>query len=72
MVIKGDTVLYAPFNSIRATLDYDFSQEKNFSYKGLNIHEAIRHFAKFTSGIGQIHPFGEGNTRSTAVLLLNI
>ena len=69
-VLKGDTVLYASFDSIRATLDYDFSQEKNFSYKGLNIHEAIRHFAKFTSGIWQIHPFGEGNTRSTAVFII--
>ena len=69
-VIKGDTVLYASFDSIRDTLDYDFSQEKNFSYKGLNIHEAIRHFAKFTSGIWQIHPFGEGNTRSTAVFII--
>ena len=69
-VLKGDTILYASFDSIRATLDYDFSQEKNFSYKGLNIHEAIRHFAKFTSGIWQIHPFGEGNTRSTAVFII--
>jgi len=69
-VLKGDTVLYASFDSIRATLDYDFSQEKNFSYRGLNIHEAIRHFAKFTSGIWQIHPFGEGNTRSTAVFII--
>ena len=69
-VLNGDTVLYASFDSIRATLDYDFSQEKNFSYKGLNIHEAIRHFAKFTSGIWQIHPFGEGNTRSTAVFII--
>ena len=69
-VLKGDTVLYASFDSIRATLDYDFSQEKTFSYKGLNIHEAIRHFAKFTSGIWQIHPFGEGNTRSTAVFII--
>jgi len=69
-VLKGDTVLYASYDSIRATLDYDFSQEKIFSYKGLNIHEAIRHFAKFTSGIWQIHPFGEGNTRSTAVFII--
>ena len=36
----------------------------------MNIHEAIRHFAKFTSGIWQIHPFGEGNTRSTAVFII--
>ena len=69
-VLKGDTVMYASFDSIRATLDYDFSQEKNFSYEGLTIDEAVRHIAKFTSGIWQIHPFGEGNTRSTAVFII--
>ena len=69
-VLKGDTVMYASFDSIRATLDYDFSQEKNFSYEGLTIEEAVRHIAKFTSGIWQIHPFGEGNTRSTAVFII--
>ena len=69
-ILNGDTVMYASFDSIRATLDYDFSQEKNFSYEGLTIDEAVRHIAKFTSGIWQIHPFGEGNTRSTAVFII--
>ncbi|MDY3828217.1 MAG: Fic family protein [Clostridium sp.] len=69
-VLKGDTVMYASFDSIRATLDYDFLQEKNFSYKGLTIEESVRHVAKFTSGIWQIHPFREGNTRSTAVFII--
>ncbi len=62
--------MYASFDSIRATLDYDFSQEKEFSYEGLSIEESVRHIAKFTSGIWQIHPFGEGNTRSTAVFII--
>lgn len=69
-VLKGETVLYASYDSIKDTLDYDFSQEKNFSYKGLSIEESIKHIAKFTSGIWQIHPFGEGNTRSTAVFVI--
>lgn len=69
-VLKGDTVMYASFDSIRDTLDYDFSQEKKFSYEGLSIEETVRHIAKFTSGIWQIHPFGEGNTRSTAVFII--
>ena len=62
--------MYASYDSIRATLDYDFQQEKNFSYEGLSIEESVRHIAKFTSGIWQIHPFGEGNTRSTAVFII--
>lgn len=69
-VLKGETVMYASYDSIRDTLDYDFSQEKNFSYEGLSIEESVRHIAKFTSGIWQIHPFGEGNTRSTAVFII--
>lgn len=69
-VLKGDTVTYASFDSIRATLDYDFQMEKNFSYDGLSIEDSIKHIAKFTSGIWQIHPFGEGNTRSTAVFII--
>ena len=69
-ILKGNTVMYASYDSIRDTLDYDFSQEKNFSYEGLSIEESVRHIAKFTSGIWQIHPFGEGNTRSTAVFII--
>ena len=56
--------------SIRETLEYDFSQEKIFDYKNLNIDEAIRHIARFVSGIWQIHAFGEGNTRTTAVFTI--
>jgi len=29
----------------------------------------IRHIAKFTSSVWQVHPFGEGNTRTTAVFI---
>ena len=69
-VLKGATVLYASAGSIRETLEYDFSQEKIFDYKNLNIDEAIRHIARFVSGIWQIHSFGEGNTRTTAVFTI--
>ena len=69
-VLRGETVLYASADSIRETLDYDFGQEKNFSYKELNINDAITHIAKFISGIWQIHAFGEGNTRTTAVFAI--
>lgn len=69
-VLKGDTVTYAPWNSIRETLDYDFSTEKRFSYEGLSVEAAVKHLAKFTSDIWQIHPFCEGNTRATAVFMI--
>ena len=69
-VLNGDTVTYASFSSIRDTLDYDFSQEKKFSYEGLSPKESVNHVAKFTSDIWQIHPFCEGNTRATAVFVI--
>lgn len=69
-VLNGETVFYASHDSIRDTLNYDFDQEKSFSYEGLSISESVRHIAKFTSGIWQIHPFCEGNTRSTAVFVI--
>jgi len=69
-VLNGATVLYASYDSIRDTLDYDFSQEKQFSYDKLTANEAIRHIAAFASDIWQIHPFCEGNTRATAVFII--
>ena len=69
-ILKGDTVLYASFDSINDTLDYDFSLEKEFSYEGLSAVEAVRHIAKFAADIWQIHPFCEGNTRATAVFII--
>ena len=69
-VLGGDTVTYAPCTDLAATLDYDFSREKDFSYADLSVSQAVEHIARFIAGIWQIHPFCEGNTRSTAVLLI--
>ncbi len=69
-VLNGDTVLYASYDTIKDTLEYDFEQERNFSYKDLNLDESIKHLCKFTSNIWQIHPFCEGNTRTTAVFII--
>ncbi len=56
--INGETVLYASSESLKATLEYDFEQEKKFSYKGLTQQEIIEHIAHFISFIWQIHIFG--------------
>lgn len=69
-VLNGDTVIYADWNSIKETLDYDFSTEKQFPYEGLSVDAAVKHLAKFASDIWQIHPFNEGNTRATAVFMI--
>ena len=41
-----------------------------FSYQGLSIDKIIEHITEFTSNIWQIHPFGEGNTRTTAIFII--
>jgi len=69
-VLNGETVYYASAGSIRDTLDYDFAQEKKFSYKGLSMRDTAEHIAKFASSLWQIHAFGEGNTRTTAVFTI--
>jgi fido (protein-threonine AMPylation protein) len=69
-VLNGETVYYASADNISATLDYDFSREKAFKYKGLSKREMAEHIAKFVSDLWQIHPFGEGNTRTTAVFTI--
>ena len=55
---------------MRATLEYDFSEEKKFSYKNLNMDQIIHHLAVFVSKLWQIHIFAEGNTRTTAVFFI--
>ncbi len=69
-VLNGETVLYAGADNLRATLEYDFEQEKKFDYKGLNRQQTIEHIAQFIAYLWQIHIFGEGNTRTTAVFLI--
>ena len=69
-VLDGETVVYGSASELGATLEYDFLQEKDFSYKGLSMDEIIHHLAVFISRLWQIHIFGEGNTRTTAVFFI--
>lgn len=69
-VLKGDTVNYLNWEDLSRAIDYEIQQEKEFSYKGLSEAEKISHLCRFTAGLWQIHAFGEGNTRTTAVFLI--
>lgn len=69
-VLDGDTVMYGGASELRATLDYDFSVERDFSYKDLTMDQIIKHLATFVSRLWQIHVFAEGNTRTTAVFFI--
>ena len=69
-VLGGDSVSYLNWEDLRRALDYDLEQERRFSYTGLSEEKVIGHLAKFLSDLWQIHPFREGNTRTTAVFLI--
>ena len=69
-VLDGATVVYGSATELRATLEYGFSEERKFSYRNLSMDEIIHHLAFFVSRLWQIHVFGEGNTRTTAVFFI--
>ena len=69
-VLRNDTVLYGRWQDLRMTVEYDLEQERQFDYTVLNKDQMIEHLAKFVSGLWQIHPFGEGNTRATAIFTI--
>jgi len=69
-VLRGDTVLYVGSEDLHRALEYDLQQEKDFSYQDLSMDDTIAHLATFVSNLWQIHPFGEGNTRTTAVFFI--
>ena len=69
-VLDGDSVMYGAAFELKAALDYDFEQERHFSYKNLTLEETVKHITLFVSRLWQIHAFGEGNTRATAVFTI--
>ena len=69
-VLEGDTVLYLNWEDLRRAIGYDLEQERAYTYNGKSHDEMISHLTRFVSGLWQIHAFGEGNTRTTAVFTI--
>lgn len=69
-MLDGATVIYGSAAELQATLEYNFSEEKKFLYRNCSMDEIIHHLAVFVSRLWQIHVFGEGNTRTTAVFFI--
>ena len=69
-VLRGDSVLYGRWQDLRMAVEYDLEQERQFNYTTLSKDQMVEHLAKFVAGLWQIHPFGEGNTRTTAVFTI--
>ena len=69
-VLRGESVLYGRWQDLRMAVEYDLEQERQFDYTALNKDQMVEHLAKFVAGLSQIHPFGEGNTRTTAIFTI--
>ena len=68
-ILNGESVQYADYSMIEETLKYDFEEEANQRYTEKTEREKLERLCKFTAHIWQIHPFGEGNTRTTALFI---
>lgn len=69
-VLQWDSVLYGRWQDLKMTIEYDLEQERQFDYTCLDKGQIIEHLARFVAGLWQIHPFAEGNTRTTAVFTI--
>lgn len=69
-VLKGDTVIYASHHVVQEALNYTLLVEQRFSYPIVADVNIIKHFAEFTADVWQIHPFGDGNTRTIAIFII--
>ena len=69
-VLDGASVSYGFAFELKDALSHDIQRERDFKYTGMDMSEIVKHIAQFTSDIWQIHPFCEGNTRTTAVFII--
>ncbi len=68
-ILNNDSVAYGDHKLLEQSLDYDITLEKNKNYNEMNIVDVINNITDFSSRIWQIHPFREGNTRTTALFI---
>lgn len=68
-ILNNDSVAYGDCKTLKESLEYDISLEKDKDYKEMSIVEVIGNITKFSSSIWQVHPFREGNTRTTALFI---
>ena len=69
IILNNDSVAYGDYKTLKESLEYDISLEKEKNYKDMSIVEVIKNITDFSSSIWQVHPFREGNTRTTALFI---
>lgn len=69
-VLDGDTVDYGNAYNLDNAVANALRAERLTPFRQLNQEELVYHFSSFTASLWRIHPFREGNTRTTAVFLI--
>ena len=69
-VLDGDTVTYGNAYNLEESVENLLRAEKLTPFRSLDEEETVWHFTKFVSNLWRIHPFAEGNTRTTAVFTI--
>ena len=69
IILNNDSVAYGDYKTLKESLEYDISLEKDKNYKDMSIVDVIKNITDFSSSIWQVHPFREGNTRTTALFI---
>ena len=68
-ILNNDSVAYGDSKTLKESLEYDIDLEKQKNYKEMSIVEVINNITNFSANIWQVHPFREGNTRTTALFI---
>lgn len=71
-VLEKNTVIYLHWEEIRIALDSNFDFKENINYQHRKGRELVDWISQFTAAVWHIHPFNEGNTRTTAVMAILI
>jgi len=69
-ILNGETVEYGDYKNLNEMIEHDIDKEKRFDYSTIEDMQRVEHFARFIADLWQIHPFAEGNTRTTAVFAI--
>ncbi len=68
-ILNNGSVAYGDCKTLKESLEYDISLEREKNYIDMSVVEVINNITKFSSSIWQVHPFREGNTRTTALFI---
>lgn len=70
-ILNGESIFYESWNMLDLVFQIDFEEEDKKNYSSFSEEKKAKSAMAFISNIWQIHPFREGNTRTTAVFAID-